>query len=435
MGEVDSSDWVYTRYGNPDLGPLRVGPRRARGRGGRPVRVRDGRGHRAAADDLPPGDAIAMDQRLLPRRAPSSRRPTSSRAGVELRLAPPAELEGAAGRRDALAGVALEPEARGLRRGRAVRGGPRGGAVCVVDNTTAGPLYQRARARRRLRADERDQAPVGPRRPDARLRVHARPERAQALRHWRTEAGSVAGPFEVWLAHRSLATYALRLERGSANALALAELLAGRDDVSGVRYPEPGDPGHEVAGRQMRGFGTVLGLRPGQPRARRALLDGPRAGHRGDQLRRRADDRRAARALVRRRRDRGLHPAVGRLRGHGRPGGGRGTRARGGVTLLVTGATGYLGPRAVAPRRTRSASRPPMWTSAIRTPSEALFARLRPRAVIHTAYRQDDRPRRSTARSTSRGRRRRTARARLHRRRLRRREGRAVCRGGRARRR
>ena len=97
-------------------------------------------------------------------------------------------------------------------------------------------------------------------------------ERAEALREWRTKAGSVPGPFEAWLAHRSLPTLALRLERGSANALALAELLAARDDVTGVRYPGlPGDPGHEVARRQMSGFGTIVGVRPGRPRARRAL--------------------------------------------------------------------------------------------------------------------------------------------------------------------
>jgi cystathionine gamma-lyase len=78
----------------------------------------------------------------------------------------------------------------------------------------------------------------------------------------------VAGPFEVWLAHRSLATLALRLERGSANALALAELLSGRDDVSGVRYPGlPGDPGHEIARRQMRGYGTIVAFDVG-PRER-----------------------------------------------------------------------------------------------------------------------------------------------------------------------
>jgi cystathionine gamma-lyase len=85
------------------------------------------------------------------------------------------------------------------------------------------------------------------------------PDRARALRDWRTETGAIAGPMETWIAHRSLATYALRLERGSENALELAQVLAARDDLVGVRYPGlPSDPGNELARRQMRGFGTVL---------------------------------------------------------------------------------------------------------------------------------------------------------------------------------
>jgi cystathionine gamma-lyase len=84
-------------------------------------------------------------------------------------------------------------------------------------------------------------------------------ERAEALRHWRRYAGAIPAPFETWLAHRSLPTLALRLERGCDNALAIARLLAARDDVEGVRYPGlPSDPGHEVALRQMRGYGMVV---------------------------------------------------------------------------------------------------------------------------------------------------------------------------------
>jgi cystathionine gamma-lyase len=63
------------------------------------------------------------------------------------------------------------------------------------------------------------------------------PERAGALRAWRTSAGAIPGPFEAWLAHRSLATLAVRLERQMANAAAIAELLRGRDDVRDVRWP------------------------------------------------------------------------------------------------------------------------------------------------------------------------------------------------------
>jgi cystathionine gamma-lyase len=65
-------------------------------------------------------------------------------------------------------------------------------------------------------------------------------ELADELRAWRSRTGSVLGPFEAWLAHRSLATLGLRLERSQANAQALADALAGRDDVTGVRWPGVG---------------------------------------------------------------------------------------------------------------------------------------------------------------------------------------------------
>jgi cystathionine gamma-lyase len=86
-----------------------------------------------------------------------------------------------------------------------------------------------------------------------------RPDLAERLDHWRTHTGSIPGPFEVWLAHRSLATLDIRLERECANALAIAEFLASRDDVESVRYLGlPGDPSHGLATRQMDRFGTVL---------------------------------------------------------------------------------------------------------------------------------------------------------------------------------
>jgi cystathionine gamma-lyase len=82
---------------------------------------------------------------------------------------------------------------------------------------------------------------------------------AATLRDWRTQTGAIAGPFETWLAHRSLATLELRLERGCANALALAKLLSARQDVGGLRYPGlRSDPAHALARRQMTRFGTVV---------------------------------------------------------------------------------------------------------------------------------------------------------------------------------
>ncbi len=99
------------------------------------------------------------------------------------------------------------------------------------------------------------------------------PELAAGVRRWRKIVGSIPGPMEAWLAHRSLATIQLRAQRQWANALAVAEALADRGEVSGLRYPGlPADPSHEVAARQMRGFGSVVSFTlPDRARAERFL--------------------------------------------------------------------------------------------------------------------------------------------------------------------
>jgi len=84
-------------------------------------------------------------------------------------------------------------------------------------------------------------------------------EKLTALRTWRTQHGAIAGPMEVWLAHRSLPTLPLRVSRQCDSALCLAQLLAARSDVVAVHYPGlPSHPGHQVARRQMRAFGTIV---------------------------------------------------------------------------------------------------------------------------------------------------------------------------------
>lgn len=84
-------------------------------------------------------------------------------------------------------------------------------------------------------------------------------ERAAALRTWRTLHGAIPGPMEVWLAHRSLATLALRLTRQCTSAQQLAEFLASHAAVSATFYPGlPDHPGHAVATRQMQAFGSVV---------------------------------------------------------------------------------------------------------------------------------------------------------------------------------
>jgi cystathionine gamma-lyase len=63
------------------------------------------------------------------------------------------------------------------------------------------------------------------------------PRRAQEIRAWRGLTGAIPGPFEVWLAHRSLPTMAVRLERQEATARALVELLEAHPAVADVRWP------------------------------------------------------------------------------------------------------------------------------------------------------------------------------------------------------
>lgn len=75
-------------------------------------------------------------------------------------------------------------------------------------------------------------------------------------------AGAVPGPFDAYLTLRGLKTLVLRMQRHSENAAAVADFLAGHPAVSGVLYPGlPGHPGHEVAARQMRGFGGMVSVR------------------------------------------------------------------------------------------------------------------------------------------------------------------------------
>ncbi|MEV6314219.1 cystathionine gamma-lyase [Streptomyces sp. NPDC051776] len=136
------------------------------------------------------------------------------------------------------------------------------GALVAVDNTLATPLGQRPLD---LGADfsvaSGTKALTG--HGDLLLgHVSCRdPELAAAVRLWRKTAGAIPGPMEAWLAHRSLATLHLRVDRQAANALALAGALRDRPEITGLRHPGlPSDPAHSLAARQMRSgrFGCVV---------------------------------------------------------------------------------------------------------------------------------------------------------------------------------
>lgn len=88
-------------------------------------------------------------------------------------------------------------------------------------------------------------------------------ETAAQARHVRHVLGGVASPFGSWLVLRGLRTLACRVERQSANALALAQALEAMPAVEAVHYPGlASHPGHTIAARQMRGgFGGMLSFR------------------------------------------------------------------------------------------------------------------------------------------------------------------------------
>jgi cystathionine gamma-lyase len=137
------------------------------------------------------------------------------------------------------------------------------GALLVVDNTTATPLGQRPLelgADVSLGSDTKAVAGHS----DV-LLGHLSTvdgELAGKLRRARTVGGHNPGPFEVWLAHRGLATLDLRLARQAENAAALVDRLRAVPDVSGLRWPgSPEDPGYAVAAAQMRRFGGVFSFR------------------------------------------------------------------------------------------------------------------------------------------------------------------------------
>ncbi|MEP6766639.1 MAG: cystathionine gamma-lyase, partial [Gemmatimonadaceae bacterium] len=79
------------------------------------------------------------------------------------------------------------------------------------------------------------------------------------LRTWRTQMGSIPGPMETWLAHRSMGTLHVRLERQCASAIKIAEFFKSHSKITNVRYPGlVSDVSHEIAKKQMTWFGPVI---------------------------------------------------------------------------------------------------------------------------------------------------------------------------------
>jgi cystathionine gamma-synthase len=134
------------------------------------------------------------------------------------------------------------------------------GALLVVDNTFASPYLQQPLA---LGADVVVHSTTkylgGHSDVIGGALVVTDPDLGDRLAYHQNAMGAVPGPFDCWLVLRGIKTLGVRMDRHSANARAVAEYLLDHPQVTGVRWPGlPDHPGHEIARRQMSGFGGML---------------------------------------------------------------------------------------------------------------------------------------------------------------------------------
>jgi cystathionine gamma-lyase len=146
------------------------------------------------------------------------------------------------------------------------------GALSVVDNTFATPCFQRPLE---LGADivlhsttkylNGHSDMVGG------MLVTNRDDLAERIGFLQNSAGAVPGPFDCWLALRGTKTLALRMRQHDANGRRIAEWLTKHPKVDRVYYPGlPSHPQHDLACRQMKGFGGMISIELGSvERARR----------------------------------------------------------------------------------------------------------------------------------------------------------------------
>jgi cystathionine gamma-synthase len=137
------------------------------------------------------------------------------------------------------------------------------GALLVVDNTFASPYLQQPLA---LGADAVVHSTTkyvgGHSDVVGGAVVVADTALGESLYFLRNAIGSAPGPFDAWLTLRGVKTLAVRMDRHCANAERIADMLSSHPAVSEVFYPGlPAHPGHEVAAKQMRGFGGMVSFR------------------------------------------------------------------------------------------------------------------------------------------------------------------------------
>ncbi|MFZ3201235.1 MAG: PLP-dependent aspartate aminotransferase family protein [Candidatus Acidiferrales bacterium] len=134
------------------------------------------------------------------------------------------------------------------------------GALLVVDNTFATPYFQQPFA---LGADvvvhSVTKYLAGHSDTIQGAALAKDPAVFEPIKFLQNATGGVPSPFDCWLTLRGVKTLELRMERHEENAIAIANALEGHPRVRRVYFPGlPGHPGHEIARRQMTGFGGMV---------------------------------------------------------------------------------------------------------------------------------------------------------------------------------
>jgi cystathionine beta-lyase/cystathionine gamma-synthase len=146
----------------------------------------------------------------------------------------------------------------------------RPGIVVAVDNTFATPYFQSPLA---LGADVVVHSTTkyigGHSDVVGGVAITNDPALAETIRFHQNAVGGVPGPFDAFLTSRGAKTLAVRMREHERNAQAVAAFLEERDDVASVRYPGLlSHPQHELAKRQMRGFGGMVSFTLRGPESR-----------------------------------------------------------------------------------------------------------------------------------------------------------------------
>ena len=138
-----------------------------------------------------------------------------------------------------------------------------GGALLVVDNTFASPYLQQPLL---LGADivlhSTTKYMGGHSDVVGGSLVAVDPELGERLAYHQNAMGAIAGPFDAWLVLRGLKTLGVRMDRHNSNAADIVAFLQTQESVSQILWPGlPDHPNHDVAKKQMKGFGGMVSFR------------------------------------------------------------------------------------------------------------------------------------------------------------------------------